>query len=109
MNCGDSFELQTFTPHMQPTVAKCSDVTSGSGTKKTVGRRNSLVNHEQGNFSTELWQKAFKDARERLCPLRAGGHECGCLSVLVRMVRRTLNFSSSMHDISFSENTTVAY
>lgn len=71
---------------MQPTVANVSDVTSGSGTKKTCGRRNSLSNHEQGSFSTELWKKAFKEACERLCPLRAGGHECGCLSVLVRLV-----------------------
>lgn len=76
---------------MQPTVAKGSDATSGSGTKKTCGRRNSLVNNERGNFSTELWKKAFKDARERLCPLRAGGHECGCLSVLVRLVWRMIS------------------
>lgn len=79
-------ELQTFTPHMQPTVAKVSDISPRSGRKKTCGRRNSLGNHEQQNFSIELWEKAFKEARERLCPLRAGGHECGCLSVLVRLV-----------------------
>lgn len=83
-------ELQTFTPHMQPTVAKVSDMSPGSGTKKTCGRRNSLGNYEQGNFSIELWKKAFKDAREKLCPLRAGGHECGCLSVLVRLVRHRI-------------------
>ncbi|KAL8532787.1 hypothetical protein ACS0TY_009119 [Phlomoides rotata] len=86
----ESLWWQTFTPHMQPTIAKGTDVTSGSGGKKTCGRRNSLVNNEQGNFSTELWTKAFKDARERLCPLRAGGHECGCLSVLVRLVMEQL-------------------
>lgn len=86
----ESLWWQTFTPHMQPTVAKASDISPGSGTKKTCGRRNSLGNHEQGNFSMELWKKAFKDARERLCPLRAGGHECGCLSVLFRLVMEQL-------------------
>ncbi|XP_042024335.1 uncharacterized protein LOC121771582 [Salvia splendens] len=86
----ESLWWQTFTPHMQPTVAKVSDISPRSGTKKTCGRRNSLGNHEQQNFSIELWEKAFKEARERLCPLRAGGHECGCLSVLVRLVMEQL-------------------
>ncbi|KAL8052417.1 hypothetical protein ABFS82_05G002900 [Erythranthe guttata] len=86
----ESLWWQTFTPHMQPTFAKSSDVTFNSGTKKTIGRRNSIGNYEQGNFSMELWKKAFKDAFERLCPVRAGGHECGCLSVLVRLVMEQL-------------------
>ncbi|MCI15209.1 hypothetical protein A2U01_0036345, partial [Trifolium medium] len=29
---------------------------------------------------------AFQDAFQRLCPVRAGGHECGCLPVMARMV-----------------------
>ncbi|PIN05608.1 hypothetical protein CDL12_21856 [Handroanthus impetiginosus] len=78
----ESIWWQTFTPHMQPTVAK--------GTMKTWGRRNNTGNHEQGKFSTELWKKAFKDACERLCPIRAEGHECGCLSVLVRLAMEQL-------------------
>ncbi|KAG6398727.1 hypothetical protein SASPL_140196 [Salvia splendens] len=86
----ESLWWQTFTPHMQPTVAKVSGISPRSGTKKTCGRRNSLGNPEQQNFSIELWEKAFKEARERLCPLRAGGHECGCLSVLVRLVMEQL-------------------
>ncbi|KAL1539263.1 hypothetical protein AAHA92_27902 [Salvia divinorum] len=86
----ESLWWQTFTPHMQPTVAKVSDISPRPGTKKTCGRRNSLGNHEQQNFSIELWEKAFKEARERLCPLRAGGHDCGCLSVLVRLVMEQL-------------------
>ncbi|KAK7288597.1 hypothetical protein RIF29_02063 [Crotalaria pallida] len=28
---------------------------------------------------------AFNDACERLCPLRGGGHECGCLPVIARL------------------------
>lgn len=71
---------------MQPMVTKSSGRTTGSSTKKTYGRSHNLGDHEQGNFSTELWKKAFKDACERLCPIRAGGHDCGCLSVLSRLV-----------------------
>ncbi|KAL0297090.1 UNVERIFIED_CONTAM: hypothetical protein Sradi_6761100 [Sesamum radiatum] len=82
----ESVWWQTFTPHMQSTVAKSNGLTSGSDTKKICGRRNSMSNHEQSNFSMELWKKAFKDACERLCPIRAGGHDCGCLSVLVRLI-----------------------
>ncbi|KAL0372290.1 UNVERIFIED_CONTAM: hypothetical protein Scaly_0910600 [Sesamum calycinum] len=86
----ESVWWQTFTPHMQSTVAKSNGLTSGSDTKKICGRRNSMSNHEQSNFSMELWKKAFKDACERLCPIRAGGHDCGCLSVLVRLVMEQL-------------------
>ncbi|GER56060.1 hypothetical protein STAS_33767 [Striga asiatica] len=87
----ESVWWQTFTPHMHPAAAKIRDVDSISSTKKMCGRRNSLGSHnDQGNFSTELWKKAFKDACERLCPIRAAGHECGCLSVLVRLVMEQL-------------------
>ncbi|KAF8018462.1 hypothetical protein BT93_H3372 [Corymbia citriodora subsp. variegata] len=65
----ESVWWQTVTPHMQPSAAK------GSNSRKI-----------HGNFSVDLWKKAFKDARERLCPIRAGGHECGCLPLLARLV-----------------------
>ncbi|CAH1432287.1 unnamed protein product [Lactuca virosa] len=39
-----------------------------------------------GDFSINLWQNAFHDAFKRLCPVRARGHECGCLPFLARMV-----------------------
>lgn len=64
---------------MQSTAARSRSI--GSSSKKTNGRRYSLGDQEQGNFSIELWKKAFEDACERLCPIRAGGHECGCLPV----------------------------
>ncbi|XP_075494558.1 uncharacterized protein LOC142532178 isoform X1 [Primulina tabacum] len=87
----ESVWWQTFTPHMQPNLAKSSDRTNNSsGMKKSNGRRNNIGNHEQGILAIELWKKAFKDACERLCPIRAGGHECGCLSVLVRLVMEQL-------------------
>lgn len=65
---------------MQPAAVK------GSSTRKGNGRKNGLGDQEQGNFSIELWTKAFKGACERLCPVRAGGHECGCLPLLARLV-----------------------
>ncbi|PON52453.1 EEIG1/EHBP1 N-terminal domain containing protein [Parasponia andersonii] len=76
----ESVWWQTMTPHMQPAAAK------GSSSKKAYGRKHGFGDHEQGNFSIELWKKAFKDACQRLCPARAGGHECGCLPVLARLV-----------------------
>lgn len=55
---------------------------------KTTGRLlgPALGDQQQGSFSINLWKNAFQDASQRLCPLRAGGHECGCLPVLARMV-----------------------
>ncbi|KAF2325755.1 hypothetical protein GH714_035796 [Hevea brasiliensis] len=80
----ESVWWQTLTPHMQPTAVK------GSNSKKTYARRYGLGNQEQGNFAIDLWKKAFKDACERLCPIRSGGHECGCLPVLARLVMEQL-------------------
>lgn len=53
-------------------------------------RTSSSIDQQQGNFSLELWEKAFKDACERICPVRAGGHECGCLPVLSKLVILTI-------------------
>ncbi|KAK9271713.1 hypothetical protein L1049_002076 [Liquidambar formosana] len=80
----ESVWWQTLIPHMQSSAAKTIDRGPGSG--KNYGRTSSSGEQEQGNFSAELWKKAFKDACERLCPVRAGGHECGCLPVLARMI-----------------------
>lgn len=62
------------------------DKANGSASKKTFSRTPSSMNQEQGDFSLELWKKAFRDAHERLCPLRASGHECGCSPVPARLV-----------------------
>ncbi|PQQ16323.1 uncharacterized protein Pyn_20804 [Prunus yedoensis var. nudiflora] len=80
----ESVWWQNMTPYMQSAAAK------GSSSRKTYGRKYGLGGHEQGNFSMELWKKAFKDACERLCPARAGGHECGCLPLLARLVMEQL-------------------
>ncbi|KAG7978871.1 hypothetical protein I3843_05G103100 [Carya illinoinensis] len=80
----ESVWWQTLTPHMQPSAAK------GSGLRKSHGRKYGLGDQGQVNFSIDLWKKAFKDACERLCPLRAGGHQCGCLPVLARLIMEQL-------------------
>ncbi|KAG2285110.1 hypothetical protein Bca52824_044714 [Brassica carinata] len=67
----ESVWWQVFTPHMQ------SPENNSSASKS---------NEKQGTVSISLWKNAFGDALQRLCPMRGGGHECGCLPVLARMV-----------------------
>lgn len=56
----------------------------------------SLGDQNQGTFSISLWKNAFRDALQRLCPMRGAGDECGCLPVLARMViRLSISFNSS--------------
>ncbi|KAL5547161.1 hypothetical protein UlMin_006848 [Ulmus minor] len=78
------FPLWTMTPHMQPAAAK------GSSLRKTYKRKHSLGDHDQGNFSIDLWKKAFKDACERICPAQAVGHDCGYLPMLAQLVMEKL-------------------
>ncbi|XAR69427.1 hypothetical protein NMG60_11000998 [Bertholletia excelsa] len=77
----DSIWWQTLTPNMQSPV-------EDSKTNRSVGRLMgpALGDQQQGDLSLDLWKNAFHDAFRRLCPVRAGGHECGCLPVLARMV-----------------------
>ncbi|TKY62580.1 hypothetical protein E2542_SST12438 [Spatholobus suberectus] len=76
----ESVWWQALTPYMQSPV--------GNSSNKSIGRMMgpALGDHNQGNFSINLWKNAFQDAFQRLCPVQAGGHECGCLPVLARMV-----------------------
>ncbi|ONK65972.1 uncharacterized protein A4U43_C06F2870 [Asparagus officinalis] len=80
----ESIWWQTLTPHMQSTV-EGDEPKKGSCMKEKYRRKPSLGDIKHENFSTEIWKKAFSDACERLCPVRAEGHECGCLPVLARM------------------------
>ncbi|CAL0326659.1 unnamed protein product [Lupinus luteus] len=77
----ESVWWQALTPYMQ-------SPTGDSSSNKSAGRLlgPSLGDQKQGNFSINLWRNAFQDAFQRLCPVRAGGHDCGCLPVLARMV-----------------------
>ncbi|WJX12491.1 hypothetical protein P8452_02986 [Trifolium repens] len=80
----ESVWWQTLTPYMQSAAAKSSN------SRKTNGKRYVIGDQDQGNFSVDLWKRAFKDSCERLCPLRAGGLECGCLPLISRMVMEQL-------------------
>lgn len=82
----ESVWWQTLTPHMQSSAAKVIDKILDSGGRRNYRRTSSSCDQEQVNLSLELWKKAFKDACERLCPLQAGGHECGCLPVLAKLI-----------------------
>ncbi|XP_073010915.1 uncharacterized protein [Typha latifolia] len=77
----ESVWWQALTPYMQSPVEDLY-------TSKSLGRLlgPALGDQQQGDFSINLWKSAFHDAFTRLCPLRAAGHECGCLPVLARMV-----------------------
>ncbi|XP_058073550.1 uncharacterized protein LOC131222488 [Magnolia sinica] len=77
----ESVWWQTLTPHMQSPVDGLYEVKSF---RKLSGP--ALGDQQQGSFSINLWKSAFLDAFQRLCPVRAGGNECGCLPVLARMV-----------------------
>lgn len=86
----ESIWWQTLTPHMQTAVAKANGKSKGTNTKKSSASKYGLGDQEQGNFSIELWKKAFRDACERLCPIRTEGHECGCLPLMARLVMEQL-------------------
>jgi len=66
--------------HMQTPVEDLSTPKIG----RLLG--SSLSDQQHGNFSIDLWKTAFRDAFSRICPLRASGHECGCLAVLAKLV-----------------------
>ncbi|TKY46404.1 hypothetical protein E2542_SST28443 [Spatholobus suberectus] len=80
----ESVWWQTLTPHMQHTKLINKEVISASG--KNYRRTSSSCDQEQGNLSLCIWKNAFREACERLCPIRAGGHECGCLPMLSRLI-----------------------
>ncbi|KAL6587408.1 hypothetical protein OROMI_000386 [Orobanche minor] len=86
----ESIWWQTFTPHMQSGNAKEIRSSLDSESSMLYRRTSSSVDQHQGNFSLELWKKAFRDACERICPVRAGGHDCGCLPALSRVIMEQL-------------------
>ncbi|KAK9067366.1 hypothetical protein SSX86_014693 [Deinandra increscens subsp. villosa] len=82
----ESVWWQTLTPYMQSAAAKAIIRIVDSESSKSFKNKSSPRSQEQANFSMELWKTAFMDACERICPVRAGGHDCGCLPVLSRLV-----------------------
>jgi hypothetical protein len=88
--------FQALTPHMQSPTGDLSS-------NKTTGRLHgpALGDQQQGSFSINLWKNAFQDALQRLCPVRAGGHECGCLPIIARMVFSISSCSPFLFTCSF--------
>ncbi|XP_022775506.1 uncharacterized protein LOC111317311 [Durio zibethinus] len=82
----ESLWWQTLTPHMQLAAGKEIDSGMGCGSSKSFERISSSSDQGQVNFSLDHWKRAFKDACERLCPVRAAGHECGCLRLVSRLI-----------------------
>ncbi|GMH20127.1 hypothetical protein Nepgr_021968 [Nepenthes gracilis] len=77
----ESVWWQTMTPHMQ-SLAEDLIIERSFGRLLVAASGD----QQQGNFSINLWKNAFVDAFHRLCPVRAEGHECGCLPILATMV-----------------------
>ncbi|CAI8612146.1 unnamed protein product [Vicia faba] len=82
----ESIWWQSLTPHMQLVDAKITHNDVSSVINKSLTKMSSLHGQEMGNLSLDIWKNAFKESCERICPVRALGHECGCLSVLPRLV-----------------------
>ena len=85
--------MQSLTPHMQLADAKITHKDSA----KNYTNMSSSCDQEWGNLSLDIWKNAFREACERLCPIRAGGHECGCLSVLPKLVGLSSSFILSFY------------
>ncbi|KAK7266920.1 hypothetical protein RIF29_19581 [Crotalaria pallida] len=81
----ESIWWQTLTPHMQ-IDAKLTYKDKSPASRKNYRRKSSSYDHEQGNLSLGIWKNAFREACERICPIQAGGHECGCLPMLRRLI-----------------------
>ncbi|CAL1385037.1 unnamed protein product [Linum trigynum] len=77
----ESVWWQALAPHMQ---APSKKLLSSKSSSRLLGP--ALGDQQQGDFSINLWKKAFEEAFRRICPVRAGGHECGCLPVVAKMV-----------------------
>ncbi|KAK7311370.1 hypothetical protein RJT34_09476 [Clitoria ternatea] len=78
----ESIWWQSLTPHMQLADARVTQ----NDARKIYRDMSRSHDQELGNLSLDIWKNAFREACERLCPIRAGGHECGCLSVLPRLI-----------------------
>lgn len=72
---------------MQPLDAIVTEKDEGSASRpKSYRRMSGSCDQEQGTISLDVWKNAFREVWDRLCPIRAGGHECGCLPVLSGLV-----------------------
>ncbi|KAM0941572.1 putative nucleoporin [Dioscorea sansibarensis] len=47
-----------------------------------------LDDQHEGKSYINIWTNAFHDAFTRICPVQAGGHKCGCLPVLTKLIMK---------------------
>ncbi|XP_039682774.1 uncharacterized protein [Medicago truncatula] len=82
----ESIWWQTLTPHMQHTNTNLTNKEVASASSKSNRRVSNSCDQDLGNMSLNIWKSAFKESCERICPIRAGGNECGCLPMLPKLV-----------------------
>lgn len=54
--------------------------------RKSYRTISSSCDQDKSNLSLDIWKNALEETFERLCPIRAEGHECGCLPMLPKLV-----------------------
>ncbi|KAL5724827.1 hypothetical protein ACHQM5_008039 [Ranunculus cassubicifolius] len=82
----ESLWWQIFTPHMQSTSGKATNLEKALKEKHKSKRNPSSEYQEQAKITLDIWKKAFEDAYYKLCPLRSERHDCVCLSLLSRLI-----------------------
>lgn len=87
----ESIWWQVLTPQMQqPVDTSALEMSQTDGVVEDVSSYGSFGSEvgddRQKDISINIWKKALSSAYERLCPVRAMGVECGCLSMLNKMV-----------------------
>ncbi|CAN4101878.1 unnamed protein product [Withania somnifera] len=78
--------ISTLMPHMQSAAATATCNGMEPEINKFCSMTSSSGAEEHGNISLDHWKKALRDSCERICPVRAGGHECGCLHLLSKLI-----------------------
>lgn len=76
------FFPQILTPPMQCFASNDMNKISNNLDTKT----SQVGSTDQYNYSLEIWKKALSHAYEKICPIRAERHNCGCLHIISKVV-----------------------
>nr|XP_017257941.1 PREDICTED: uncharacterized protein LOC108227352 isoform X2 [Daucus carota subsp. sativus]XP_017257947.1 PREDICTED: uncharacterized protein LOC108227357 isoform X2 [Daucus carota subsp. sativus] len=74
--------FEILTPPMQHSAS--NDMNNIS--TKLDAKTSYVGNIDQDNYSLEIWKKALSDAYEKICPIRADRHKCGCLHMISKLI-----------------------
>ncbi|KAJ0961739.1 hypothetical protein J5N97_000058 [Dioscorea zingiberensis] len=77
----ESVWWQSFNLH---TPVECFSTTN----RFQISLETALDDQHEGNSYTNIWKDVFHDAFARICPVRAGGLNCGCLLMLAKMIMK---------------------